>query len=581
VAAVLWRQVRNATLDTLTDQSGGQYHIAMTTDEGIEAFFTGVPRENPSDLGGYEVNVPIEAFDGPSPVSAEPLRLRYMGAASARQDWNIPRQRSRTAYPLWRPGRAFDPTARPADAAHALVLIRDDAGRFHARWLDTAAIAGLGGTLGERMRREGVGVWWANGGAMTTSDRARQVFDALRREHNVLLYGPPGTGKTHLLQEVQALFGADELWLDTAEERPALHGIAGAGVKVGFVTFHQSFGYEDFVVGLRPDPGSEKLLALEPVAGVLLELAEWARTPGHRSLLLVDEINRGNASRIFGELITLLDPDKRLAENGAERPTTVRLRLPYQRGGQPIVVKLDGASVAVPDPFTLPANLYLLATMNSVDKSVAPLDAALRRRFHVEWLGPDLAALTAALGAPPLDAEPALPDPLATPAHVATLGAALLRRLNDGIAWFLGPDFQLGHWYLAPLQGAVGAADAEARLVRVWEHRLFPQLEEFFHGRPDQLRALLRSPAADAPVGWRTPPDDLEELGATAIVTRRPASRETTIRFLRKVAGVRVQAVAVHPVAVDPVATVSTGGAAGLAAPPETPPAAPAATPGT
>ena len=157
-------------------------------------------------------------------------------------------------------------------------------------------------------------------------------------------------------------------------------------MKVGWVTFHQSYSYEEFIVGLRPDPASEKLLSLEPSPGLLLELAEWARVPGQSSLLVIDEINRGNVSRVFGEFITLIEPDKRLADDGHPTDRTVAINLPYIKPGIPVTVQVDGADVNVENPFTMPLRLYTLASMNSVDKSIAPLDSALRRRFHVSSL---------------------------------------------------------------------------------------------------------------------------------------------------------------------------------------------------
>jgi len=376
---------------------------------------------------------------------------------------------------------------------------------------------------------------------MSTSSKAIEVYRSLLRHKSVLLYGPPGTGKTHLLRDVQALFEGDLMWLDTEEERDAIRSASTERTKVAFVTFHQSFGYEDLVVGLRPDPDAkDKILALSPTPGVLLELSEYARQSGQRSLLLIDEINRGNASRIFGEFITLLDVDKRLTADGTESPQTVRLRLPYQLPGHPIKVVADGKEVEVPTPFTMPHRLFLLATMNSVDKSVAPLDAALRRRFHVEHLGPNLDDIAAALKIDaPSDPE-SLPTPLTDPRDVSRLAVVLLRSLNEGIAAFLGPDFQLGHWFLAPMVGVDDKDELEARLIELWENRLLPQLEEYFHGRSDQLRALLRSPRAGDPVTWREPRSEIEEVGGIAVLQRQPANRAQTIAFLRRIANVQV-----------------------------------------
>jgi 5-methylcytosine-specific restriction protein B len=540
VKGVLWRRVLQATIDTLTDDSKGQFHIALTTNKLIPTFFEGLPQQEPTAHGGYELEVPIAAFDGPNPVPAQSLTVRFMGPGSARKDWNIPSQRSDTAYPLWRPGRAFPAGQPPTPGTDTIILVRDQHDRFHARWLNAAAVAALPQPLRDIITKDEAGVWSNPGGKMPPTSRAVQVYLALLRHRNVLLYGPPGTGKTHLLRDVQALFEGDLTWVNSQEERHAIQATATQPTRIAFVTFHQSFGYEDFVVGLRPDPdATDKLLALKPTPGVLLEMSEYARVNGQRSLLLIDEINRGNASRIFGEFITLLDIDKRLADDGSAGPQTVKLRLPYQLPARPISVDLDGTPVDVPAPFTMPSRVFVLATMNSVDKSIAPLDAALRRRFHIERLGPELDVISTELGIDtppdPLTLSAVITDPL----DVARLAVALLRSLNEGVAAFLGPDFQLGHWFLRPLADASDLAEMEDGLIELWLNRLLPQLEDYFQGRSDQLRALLRSPRSDDPVSWRSPRSEIEEVGAVAVLERRTVDRGVMIEFLRRISGVQ------------------------------------------
>jgi 5-methylcytosine-specific restriction enzyme B len=544
IKGVLWRRVLQATIDTLQDASKGQFHIALTANPLISVFFDGLPKQKPTQNGGYELEVPIAAYDGPSPVTGQTLTIRYMGKNSARRDWNIPSQRSDTAYPLWRPGRAFPVGKPPSPGVDTIILVRDQHDRFHARWLKAANVATLPQPLRDEIMRDEAGVWWNPGGQMTPTNRAIQVYNALLRHRNVLLYGPPGTGKTHLLRTVQSLFEEGLTWISSKEEREAIRTIAGAQKnRVAFVTFHQSFGYEDFVVGLRPDlEAADKLLALKPTPGILMEMSEYARVKGQRSLLLIDEINRGNASRIFGEFITLLDMDKRLRDDGSEGPQTVRLRLPYQSPDRPILVNLDGTNYEVPTPFTMPSRVFLLATMNSVDKSVAPLDAALRRRFHIERLGPELETISTELG---IDLPPdplILPNVLHDPFDVRRLAVTLLRSLNEGVAAFLGPDFQLGHWFLEPLADAEkDVGSLQTALIEIWLNRLLPQLEDYFQGRPDQLRALLRSPRSGDPVSWRLPRSEIEEVGAVAVLERKPVGQVLMIEFLRRVAGVQDQ----------------------------------------
>ena len=137
--------------------------------------------------------------------------------------------------------------------------------------------------------------------------------------------------------------------------------------QVEFITFHESYGYEEFVEGLRPETGAGAGFRLEPTDGVLKRIAERARASEAPHLLVIDEINRANVSKVLGELITLLEEDKR-----AGAANEIAVTLPHSR-----------------EPFTLPANLHILGTMNTADRSIALLDTALRRRFQFEELAPD------------------------------------------------------------------------------------------------------------------------------------------------------------------------------------------------
>jgi len=537
IEAVLWRRVNQATISTLQGESPGQYDIRLGSTADFDGFFAGLARNNDTPLGGFDLQVPLHAFEGREPVSQETLTIRYMGAGAARKnDWYIPSQRPTTAYALWRQGRGLKAGYTYSDATSPfLYILRDTAGEFHARWIELDQLPQLPQGFSEILGSADVGVHFFNTPAL--SDKAQRVYDALLRHYNVLLYGPPGTGKTHIMQEIAGQFVRDNYAVDTEEEVAAIKSTS-ASAMAEWTTFHQSYSYEEFVVGLKTNPDSKRLLDLVPVPGPLLELAEHARRSGNSSLLLIDEINRGNVSRIFGEFITLLEPDKRLDDEGRLTPTSVAVRLPYVVKSSKLAVSIDGVELLVESPFTLPRRVYTLASMNSVDKSVAPLDAALRRRFYTFALNPDFREFAAVSGIEGTRGEGAS-EGMASPADAVRLGVEVLRVLNSGISHFLGGEFQMGQWYLAQLAGTLESVEAaEAALVEIWGSRIFPHLKEMFLSRPEQLRAIL-SDACDAagsasPMEFVEPPDHLARVGAMPFLLEKDISPQQCINFLVK-----------------------------------------------
>jgi hypothetical protein len=157
VKALLWRICNQATFDSLHGQSRGQYDIRLTTNRKVGDFFSGLPQDEATALGGYTLHVPIAAFDGPDPVGAATLDVRYMGANSERKDWNIPSQRPETAYPLWRAGRGV-PDAFESAAKDYVLLVRDVNDHFHARWLRGTNLASLPANVREAILAEPVGM---------------------------------------------------------------------------------------------------------------------------------------------------------------------------------------------------------------------------------------------------------------------------------------------------------------------------------------------------------------------------------------------------------------------------------------
>lgn len=263
------------------------------------------------------------------------------------------------------------------------------------------------------------------------------VMIPTHRPTNTILYGPPGTGKTYGVVE-RALEILDPQLLAAAN-----HGEGGRALlkqrfdvlleegRIRFVTFHQSFAYEDFVEGLKARMGDGGALEYVVEPGVFLELCIEAQHSHLPYVLIIDEINRGNIARIFGELITLIEPSKRQGMDEA-----LSVRLPYSK-----------------QVFAVPANLHLIGTMNTADRSLAAMDVALRRRFRFIEMPPQSELLDTVIDGVPL--------------------GELLGTINDRIEVLLGRDHLIGHAYLMGVTDLPSLADS-------FRLRILPLLQEYF-----------------------------------------------------------------------------------------------------
>ena len=283
----------------------------------------------------------------------------------------------------------------------------------------------------------------------TSSERAAQSaaqnYVAPKRTVNVILYGPPGTGKTYAaMRRCVALcdqIDDDDLEKNVDDRRKELV----EQERIEFVTFHQSYGYEEFVEGLRPDSKGEEAGAgfyLIPKPGVLKLVAERARRdPSKPFVLVIDEINRANVSKVMGELITLLEYDKR--ENAKNK---MSVRLPHSK-----------------EQFTLPQNLHILGTMNTADRSIALLDTALRRRFKFEELAPNPELLKNVDG---IDLK------------------KVLETINNRLEWLLDRDHLIGHaWFM-------DVHNREA-VDGVMRNDIIPLIAEYFYDDWTKVQAVL------------------------------------------------------------------------------------------
>lgn len=264
----------------------------------------------------------------------------------------------------------------------------------------------------------------------------QEILDMLGRKRQVIFYGPPGTGKTFVAQRLGDL-------------------VVDAGGNYRLVQFHPSYTYEDFFEGFRPRSSEGEFgVGFELVAGPLREMAEAASDdPGHPYLLIIDEINRANIAKVFGELYFLLE---------------------YRDAAVSLLYSPDRE-------FQLPKNLYIIGTMNTADRSIALVDAAMRRRFYFFRFAPDIEPIASLLDK--WLAERNLSD------EPARLLAALNRQMNEA-------DFAIGPSYLMDER-----ISEERELDRVWGHAILPLLEEHYFGAETDipgrfglaaLRAALR-----------------------------------------------------------------------------------------
>ncbi len=302
------------------------------------------------------------------------------------------------------------------------------------------------------------------------NDGVRQMLEKLDHvevpdiEPNIILYGPPGTGKTYNaaiyaesiydlaagdgkaeleagLKEKESQDYSDILFrLDDMKERRHAY----------FTTFHQSYSYEDFIEGLKPVTENGQI-SYEIKAGAFTDACHMARILSDIPIVfIIDEINRGNVSKVFGELITLLEKSKR---GGASEAMSAQL--PYSQ-----------------KDFSVPQNLFIIGTMNTADRSIALMDTALRRRFSFIEMMPK----------PEL-----LDDVIIESNNVKVNVGEMLRTINRRIEVLYDREHTLGHSYFMKLKQA---PTVEA-LAEIFKEKIIPLLQEYFYEDYGRIQLVL------------------------------------------------------------------------------------------
>lgn len=289
-----------------------------------------------------------------------------------------------------------------------------------------------------------------------------------------IFYGPPGTGKT-LTAVKEAVKITKPSIGDQEDPKTDFSLFNQMHTQCAFITFHPSLQYEDLVESIRPvlslpeeiapnqddieGAKKENLGSLQYIIheGLLLRMIRRAlKSPSEEFVVVVDEINRGDISRILGPLISALEPDKRV---GAEFPIGFELQYPL---AQELESRLY-----------MPSNLHILGTMNSSDRNIALVDHALRRRFDFIEIPPDSRILYKTDENPPIDCK------------------CLLDTINKRITSLLGRDFCIGHGYFSYCK-------KNSDVIENMAKKIIPLLKEYFYGNENLILLVLGDNSAQA-----------------------------------------------------------------------------------
>lgn len=280
---------------------------------------------------------------------------------------------------------------------------------------------------------------------------------------NTILYGAPGTGKTYAMKAIAVAIcenlAIDEDYVITSLTREAVEkefDRLSNDKRIAFTTFHQSYDYEEFIGGLKPEINPEtKQLSYQAVSGIFKKFCDEANkreNADKKYVFIIDEINRGDISRIFGELITLLEDDKRISPGSTELiADQLKLKIPY-----------------FAEEFGVPSNVYILGTMNTADRSIALMDTALRRRFSFIEM-PAKKDLLADIKIDDLDIS------------------QMLEAMNKRIEILYDREHVIGHAYFMKLKDN----PAMANLSKIFRNKIIPLLQEYFYDDYEKIQLVL------------------------------------------------------------------------------------------
>jgi len=277
---------------------------------------------------------------------------------------------------------------------------------------------------------------------------------------NSILYGPPGTGKTYYTAYYSVAI-CDDLSIEELEKKSygevleRFNTLKKEG-RIAFTTFHQSYGYEEFIEGIRPVMAGEeekKSIEYEIVPGVFKKFCdEAALVDDEPYIFIIDEINRGNISKIFGELITLIEGTKRKGER-----EELSAFLPYSQ-----------------EEFGVPKNVYILGTMNTADRSIALMDTALRRRFNFIEMMPDCRTIEDIV--------------IRQNGKEVNIGN-VLDIINRRIEFLFDREHTIGHAFFTSLKN--GDSNSIERLADIFKNSIIPLLQEYFYDDYERIRLVL------------------------------------------------------------------------------------------